>query len=100
MSMDMDGLDLESSEYLRGAFIRLRREASKNTLRQVASRLDVSQPYLSKLERGEVKNPNSAVLAKLIRLLKLDTYRMEVRIAESGQLEATLHKAHARARSS
>ena len=99
MPLDRDDLTLGNSEYLRGAFIRLRRETSQNTLRQVASKLGVSQPYLSKLERGEVKNPNSEVLADLIRRLELDTFRMEVRISESGQLEATLHKAHARARS-
>ena len=98
MPLDRDDLVLGNSEYVRGAYIRLRREASGHTLKQVASKLDVSQPYLSKLERGEVKNPNSVVLAKLVRILRLDTFCMEVRIDKSGQLESTLNKAHARAR--
>lgn len=97
MPLDEDDLVLENSEYLRGAFIRLRREAFGNTLKQVASRLDVSQPYLSKLERGEVKK--SASLVNLIRLLSLDSYCMEVHISKPGQLTATLQKARARATS-
>ena len=63
--------------HLRGALIRLRREAHERMLEDVAEELGVSQGYLSQLERGNVET--SAVLEELIRELELADCRMEVR---------------------
>ena len=74
--------------HLRGALIRLRREAHERMLEDVAEELGVSQGYLSQLERGNVET--SAVLEELIRELELADCRMEVRIDRFGRLTATL----------
>ena len=87
-----------SEAHLRGALIRLRREADGQTLGDLAAQLDVSQPFLSKLERGEVKT--SSILEDLIKALDLADYRMEVQIDSSGRLSATLHQVRAQASSS
>lgn len=74
----------------------MRRKANGQTLADVASELGVSQPFLSKLERGEVAT--SSVLEDLVEELGLADCRMQVRISQSGRLTATLTEVHLVAR--
>ncbi len=81
-------MSMINESHLRGALIRLRREAYEKTLEEVAEDLDVSQGYLSQLERGKVET--SAVIEELVEALDLSDCRMEVRIDKFGRLTASL----------
>jgi transcriptional regulator with XRE-family HTH domain len=60
---------LDSGNSALGNLLRTKREAAGLTLTQLASELDVSRPYLSRLERGEYAHPSSRVLNQLIKRL-------------------------------
>ncbi len=48
-----------------GAQIRLLRQARDMSLRQVEAETGISNPYLSQLENGKIKNPSAQTLTKL-----------------------------------
>lgn len=66
-----------------GAFIRAQRMAAKVSLRQLAERADVSNPYLSQIERG-LRKPSAEVLAQIAKGLRLSA---EVLYVRAGILE-------------
>ncbi|GAB88942.1 helix-turn-helix domain-containing protein [Gordonia rhizosphera] len=66
-----------------GAFIRSQRVAAEVSLRQLAERAGVSNPYLSQIERG-LRKPSAEVLAQIAKGLRLSA---EVLYVRAGILE-------------
>ncbi|MFN3339497.1 MAG: helix-turn-helix domain-containing protein [Dietzia sp.] len=66
-----------------GSFIRSQREAAEVSIRQLAERAGVSNPYLSQIERG-LRKPSAEVLGQIARGLRLSA---EVLYARAGILE-------------
>lgn len=66
-----------------GAFIRQQRERSKMSLRRLADRAGISNPYLSQIERG-LRKPSAEILKSLARALSIQAESMYVR---AGLLE-------------
>jgi transcriptional regulator with XRE-family HTH domain len=53
-----------------GAFIRQQREIAQQSIRDLAKRAGVSNPYLSQLERG-VRKPSADILQQIARALEI-----------------------------
>lgn len=66
-----------------GAFIRSQRVAGEVSLRQLADRAGVSNPYLSQIERG-LRKPSADVLAQIAKGLRVSA---EVLYVRAGILE-------------
>lgn len=66
-----------------GAFIRQQRERSRMSLRRLADRAGISNPYLSQIERG-LRKPSAEILKSLARALSIQAESMYVR---AGLLE-------------
>ncbi len=66
-----------------GAFIRTQRLSAQVSLRQLAERAGVSNPYLSQIERG-LRKPSADVLAQIAKGLRVSA---EVLYVRAGILE-------------
>ncbi|MBB4137850.1 helix-turn-helix domain-containing protein [Gordonia humi] len=66
-----------------GGFIRAQRMSAKVSLRQLAERAGVSNPYLSQIERG-LRKPSADVLAQIAKGLRVSA---EVLYVRAGILE-------------
>ena len=66
-----------------GAFIRQQRERSRMSLRRLADRAGISNPYLSQIERG-LRKPSAEILKSLARALSIQAESMYV---HAGLLE-------------
>lgn len=66
-----------------GSFIRAQRESAEVSLRQLAERTGVSNPYLSQIERG-LRKPSAEVLAQIANGLRVSA---EVLYMRAGILE-------------
>lgn len=66
-----------------GSFIRAQREAAQVSVRQLAEKAGVSNPYLSQIERG-LRKPSADVLAQIARALRVSA---EVLYVRAGILE-------------
>jgi len=69
-----------------GSFIRAQREAAQVSLRQLAEKAGVSNPYLSQIERG-LRKPSAEVLNQIAKALRVSAEVLYVRagILEPGQ---------------
>ena len=70
-----------------GSYIRSQREAAQVSMRQLASRAGVSNPYLSQIERG-LRKPSADVLAQIAKGLRVSS---EVLYVRAGFLEERPH---------
>lgn len=70
-----------------GSYIRSQREAAQVSMRQLASRAGVSNPYLSQIERG-LRKPSADVLAQIAKGLRVSSEALYVR---AGFLEERPH---------
>lgn len=61
-----------------GAFIREHRERSNLSLRRLAERAGVSNPYLSQIERG-IRRPSAEILKRLSRALEVSAESLYTR---------------------
>jgi transcriptional regulator with XRE-family HTH domain len=61
-----------------GEFIRDLRQGARISLRELADRAGVSNPYLSQIERG-LRKPSAAVLAQIAGALRVSTPLMYLR---------------------
>ncbi|MFV0534656.1 MAG: helix-turn-helix domain-containing protein [Cumulibacter sp.] len=61
-----------------GSFIRAQREQAKVSLRQLAELTEVSNPYLSQIERG-VRRPSAEILAQIAKGLRISAESLYVR---------------------
>jgi transcriptional regulator with XRE-family HTH domain len=66
-----------------GAFIRAQRQAAELTLRELAARTNVSNPYLSQIERG-LHEPSVRVLRAIATALNVSA---ETLLAQAGLFE-------------
>ena len=66
-----------------GGFIRTQRENAQVSVRQLAERAGVSNPYLSQVERG-LRKPSADVLAQIAKALRVSA---EVLYVRAGILE-------------
>ena len=66
-----------------GAYLRAQRQAARLTLRELADLANISNPYLSQLERG-LHEPSVAVIRSLAEALNLSA---EFLLAEAAGLE-------------
>jgi transcriptional regulator with XRE-family HTH domain len=69
-----------------GGFIRQQRESAQISLRQLAKRAGVSNPYLSQVERG-LRRPSAEILAQIARGLQIS---VESLLTMAGILEEPL----------
>src|SRR4051794_19647889 len=68
-----------------GSFIRAQREAAQVSVRQLAEKAGVSNPYLSQIERG-LRKPSADVLSQIAKALRVSA---EVLYIRAGILEPT-----------
>lgn len=68
-----------------GSFIRAQREAAQVSVRQLADKAGVSNPYLSQIERG-LRKPSADVLNQIAKALRVSA---EVLYVRAGILEAS-----------
>ena len=66
-----------------GTFIRTQREAAQVSVRQLAEKAGVSNPYLSQIERG-LRKPSADVLSQIAKALRVSA---EVLYVRAGILE-------------
>ncbi|SPM38849.1 Transcriptional regulator, contains XRE-family HTH domain [Mycobacterium numidiamassiliense] len=66
-----------------GTFIRTQRENAQVSVRQLAERAGVSNPYLSQVERG-LRKPSADVLNQIAKALRVSA---EVLYVQAGMLE-------------
>ncbi|MFZ0902593.1 MAG: helix-turn-helix transcriptional regulator [Mycobacterium sp.] len=66
-----------------GSFIRAQREAAQVSVRQLAEKAGVSNPYLSQIERG-LRIPSAGVLNQIAKALRVSA---EVLYVQAGILE-------------
>ena len=66
-----------------GGFIRAQREAAQVSVRQLADKAGVSNPYLSQIERG-LRKPSADVLSQIAKALRVSA---EVLYVRAGILE-------------
>jgi transcriptional regulator with XRE-family HTH domain len=66
-----------------GSFIRAQREAAQVSVRQLAEKAGVSNPYLSQIERG-LRKPSADVLNQIAKALRVSA---EVLYVHAGILE-------------
>ena len=66
-----------------GSFIRAQREAAQVSVRQLAEKAGVSNPYLSQIERG-LRKPTADVLNQIAKALRVSA---EVLYVQAGILE-------------
>ncbi|MEB3051341.1 helix-turn-helix domain-containing protein [Mycolicibacter sp. MYC123] len=69
-----------------GSFIRAQREAAQVSMRQLADKAGVSNPYLSQIERG-LRKPSADVLNQIAKALRVSAEVLYVRagILEPGE---------------
>ncbi|MGA9873473.1 MAG: helix-turn-helix transcriptional regulator [Rhodococcus sp. (in: high G+C Gram-positive bacteria)] len=70
-----------------GSYIRSQREAAQVSMRQLATRAGVSNPYLSQIERG-LRKPSAEVLTQIAKGLRVSSEALYVR---AGFLEERPH---------
>lgn len=68
-----------------GSFIRTQRETAQVSMRQLAERAGVSNPYLSQVERG-LRKPSADVLNQIAKALRVSA---EVLYVRAGILESS-----------
>jgi transcriptional regulator with XRE-family HTH domain len=61
-----------------GAFIRQRREMAEMSVRRLAELADVSNPYLSQIERG-LRKPSAEILQQVANALKISVETLYVK---------------------
>lgn len=61
-----------------GAFIREQRDAAQMSLRQLAKAAEVSNPYLSQVERG-LRKPSAEILGRIASGLRISVETLYVR---------------------
>src|SRR6188508_1279540 len=66
-----------------GSYIRAQREAAQVSVRQLAEKAGVSNPYLSQIERG-LRKSSADVLNKIAKALRVSA---EVLYVQAGMLE-------------
>jgi transcriptional regulator with XRE-family HTH domain len=61
-----------------GEFIRQQRETTKMSVRRLAELAEVSNPYLSQIERG-LRKPSAEILQQIARALRISAEQLYIR---------------------
>ena len=69
MEQDNQSDHLDGTAQTLGSLLKAKREAGGLSLTQLAARLGISRPYLSRLERGEYAHPSVRILTQLAKCL-------------------------------
>jgi transcriptional regulator with XRE-family HTH domain len=77
-------VDFEARRSALGAFIRSQRELANLSLRQMAALADISNPYLSQIERG-LHEPSVHVIRSIAQALNLSA---ETLLAQAGLIDS------------
>ena len=80
---ESDDASTEDDDNAVGSFIREQRERANLSLRRLAERAGVSNPYLSQIERG-IRNPSAEILKRLSRALEISA---ETLYSRAGLIE-------------
>jgi transcriptional regulator with XRE-family HTH domain len=90
---DVEAIQAEVAGGL-GEFIRQQRERADLSLRRLADRAGISNPYLSQIERG-VKRPSAQILKQLSRALQISAETLYSRAGwmEDGMTTTTVIEA-------
>ena len=78
-----------------GAFIRQRREMAEMSVRRLAELAEVSNPYLSQIERG-LRKPSAEILQQVANALKISVETLYVKagiLSEDGRGVSTVPEA-------
>ncbi|GIU91393.1 MAG: transcriptional regulator [Acidimicrobiia bacterium] len=77
-----------------GSFIRQQRERANLSLRRLAERAGVSNPYLSQIERG-IRQPSAEILKRISRALEIsaETLYSRAGLIEQGSQPPTVVEA-------
>lgn len=78
-----------------GAFIRAQRERAEISIRKLAELADVSNPYLSQIERG-LRKPSADVLQQVANALRISVESLYVRagiLPDDGRSVSTVSEA-------
>jgi transcriptional regulator with XRE-family HTH domain len=78
-----------------GAFIRSQRERAEISIRKLAELADVSNPYLSQIERG-LRKPSADVLQQVANALRISVESLYVRagiLPDDGRAVSTVSEA-------
>src|ERR1700740_1804953 len=75
-----------------GSFIKAQREAAQVSVRQLAEKAGVSNPYLSQIERG-LRKPSAGVLNQLAKALRVsaEVLYIQAGILKPGEPSAVRH---------
>jgi transcriptional regulator with XRE-family HTH domain len=88
-------LTVASIKHDLGAYLREQRQAAKLSLRQLAELAEVSNPYLSQIERG-LKKPSAEILQSLAKGLRVSAESLYVRagiLDERDELQVDIEAA-------
>src|SRR5690606_39660885 len=80
---DVDVSEEERTTIDLGEFIRQRRQRANLSLRRLADRAGISNPYLSQIERG-IRKPSAQILKQLSRALSISS---ETLYSRAGLIE-------------
>jgi len=85
-----------------GSFIRTQREAAQVSVRQLAEKAGVSNPYLSQIERG-LRKPSADVLQQIAKALRVSAEVLYVRAgilepSDPSEVRDAYHHRHGRSR--
>jgi transcriptional regulator with XRE-family HTH domain len=72
-----------------GEYIRTQRELAQVSLRQLAQRAGVSNPYLSQIERG-LRNPSAQVMGQIAKALRLSAEAIDTQAEILGPCRSFL----------
>jgi transcriptional regulator with XRE-family HTH domain len=72
-----------------GAFIRQRREMAEMSVRRLAELADVSNPYLSQIERG-LRKPSAEILQQVANALKISVETLYVKAGILPDIERSV----------
>jgi transcriptional regulator with XRE-family HTH domain len=78
-----------------GAFIRSQRERAEMSIRKLAELADVSNPYLSQIERG-LRKPSADILQQVANALRISVETLYVRagiLPDEGRGRSTVSEA-------
>jgi transcriptional regulator with XRE-family HTH domain len=90
----IDETPLDGALHDVGAFIREQRERANLSLRRLADRAGISNPYLSQIERG-IRRPSAEILKRLSRALEISAESLYTRagLIDAGPAAPTVVEA-------
>ena len=78
VTRDVEETSIDGSLHEVGDFIREQRERANLSLRRLADRAGISNPYLSQIERG-IRKPSAEILKRLSRALEISAESLYTR---------------------